>query len=151
MAVDVSDQDTKVMVDDTEFTGTAANKLIVPDMTDDQSVNDFLGQLSSNNGKQRVTGLLKLVSKCRRNTLLADKQLTRITQSVARLNGEHTPQERISNKSRSVQRAARRFYESLNTPNLRMQCVLFEIDYDAYDTQEDIIKDLVKKHVAMNT
>lgn len=157
MAVDVNDT--------TVYTGDAVErygepvdtsvdtqeaKLVAPDMADDNSIVDFMKTLSMRENKHGVALLKSLVTKCRRNIMIADSQYDHIKRSVARLNGVRTPLEHVGDKSRSLRNTAKRFYESLNTQSLRMQCQLFGVTYDTFDTQEEIITALVDKHVAMN-
>lgn len=151
MAVDVTDNTVEEAVEPVDANvDTNEPKLTAPDMADDFSIANFLHALNVRENKHGVALLKTLVSKCRRNIMIADSQYDHIKRSVARLNGERTPLEHVGDKSRSLRSTAKRFYESLNTQGLRMQCQLFGVTYDTFDTQEEIITALVDKHVAMN-
>lgn len=137
-------------VDTTAQDVTPAPPLTVPDMTSDASVKQFVNALNNRDSKHGVKLLTKLVYKCKRNLDIAHTQLMHITQSVARLNGDTVTLARLT-MPRNLRTTARRFYDSLNTASLRMQCQLFDVDYDSYITQEEIIDVLVEKHVELNS
>lgn len=78
--------------------------------------------------------------------LLSDA-VDRITVTVARINGLRTGEQQAGDKRRSLRQAAEKFYASLSTGMLRAQCNILGVDYDSYESQEDIIDVLVTKHL----
>lgn len=77
----------------------------------------------------------------------AEKHRQRALKSIDIVNGQRTPGQKSGDNARSVQATARKFYEQQSTKGLRTYCSVFNIDYDSYNTQEEIIDNLVKCHL----
>jgi hypothetical protein len=86
----------------------------------------------------------------------AAKHLERAQRNLATVNGTRTTSQQTGDKSRSLRYVAQKFYESVDTndhsPNcamLRQYCSVFGLNFDSYETIEDVIKALVDRHVDM--
>lgn len=110
---------------------------------------DFKTMLEMNRDKHGVKSLLNHIYYYNYHMRHVSTQWKALLKSANVVNGIRTPSQKTGDKSRSLKRTAKKFYESLNTAGLKMQCSLFNIDYDSYDDQESIITALVEKHVEM--
>ena len=99
--------------------------------------------------KRGVKTLISWLTKYVRNARLADENWEEIVSTTNYVNGIRTPGQQRGDKKRSLRSDAYDFYEGLSTPALRLHCKLFEIDYDAYESMQEIIEVLVQKHVDM--
>ena len=81
---------------------------------------------------------------------LTDKNWNSIIAGVSLLNGVRTPGQKKGYQKKSARSTAEMFYNSLSTPSLRMQCQLFGLNYDSFDSVEEAVEALVGKHVEMN-
>jgi hypothetical protein len=65
--------------------------------------------------------------------------------TLAYCNGERTTVQYDGDKTRSLRRVSLNFYNKLNTEGLRMQCNLFKLDYNSYESIDDVVNALVNK------
>jgi hypothetical protein len=137
--------DTPVTSEQEKFTIT------LPDESDAHGSDgvQFLAMLEANKNKRGIKSLMKHYHFHGYHLDQADNHWRAVLKSASVVNGVRTPLQKTGDKGRSLKKTATRFYESLNTAALRMQCTLFNIDYDAYEAQEDIIDALVSKHLEM--
>lgn len=122
---------------------------VLPDLDDSEAVYLWLDELQAHTDIFGVKKLIYSIGQYREHLRLMRSHLSQVHKSLAVVNGIRTSVQRKADKDRSLQATARRFYESLTTNGLRMQCQLFQVDYDSYESQEDIIAALVEKHMAM--
>ncbi len=118
--------------------------VLVPDFTDEDQVNTFVGYLQEHTDVFGVKKLLSFTQKYQQHIELAEKFTKRAQYTASFINGT-----RIRVKSDKTRSTAQKFYESLNTPGLRGQCTLLNVDYDSFDSQEAIIDTLVEKYMVM--
>ena len=69
--------------------------------------------------------------------------------SVRFLSGTRSDSGMPRASSNTPEKVAYAFYNTLNTPALRMQCTLFGLSYDSYDSVDGVIDALVAKQVEM--
>ena len=100
-------------------------------------------------GQYGATMFVKNLRKYLRNTVIVDKLWKDVQRSWNTLHGVRTITLGRTRGKTSNTTLARRFYERLSTSGLKKQCVAFDIDYNSFEDQEDIIKALVTKHVEL--
>ena len=123
--------------------------LDMPDFSDNGQVECFCALLIEHRDVLGVKGLQKLVPLYMKHQSIGHSQLDRIKAKVARINGERSQLQRQGDNTKSLRRTATRFFESLSTSGLRQQSRLYQVDYDAYDSQEDIIQTLTERYLEM--
>ena len=124
-------------------------KLVLPDFTDDEQVACFCIVANKHRGTFGLKGLSDLLRLYVRHVRIAESQFIRIKDMVNRFNGERTPAQQRGMKVRSLRQTASLFFESLSTAGLRQQCKLYNVDYDGYESQEEVITQLVVKYLEM--
>lgn len=112
----------------------------LPDKGDLVAVRNLLTHLNPNEARG-VSTLSDKLTRYLRSVELADKHWHAVNVSAAFINGVR------HNGAKTPAATARRFYSSLSTPALRQYATLFGLDYDGYDSVEDIVEALVSKHV----
>ena len=127
-----------------ELTDTV-EKVEVPDKDNLIELERFYKSLQEIHGDARgVKTLGKRIHNYIHHSKLCVSGWEQIVTSINFFNGERTP--RGTTPPNVI---ARRFYNTLSTPGLRMQCVAFGIEFEDYDTIDDVINELVEKHVAV--
>lgn len=122
---------------DTKYTVT------LPDFDDADAMATLMVHLSNNQDKRGVKKLLGMLTRREDHIELAHSFAERAHKTAGYINGHRQP---ISSTNK-LARAAQKFYTALSTPALRLQCKLYNLDYDSFDSQEDIIAALVEKNV----
>ena len=123
--------------------------VVLPDFTDSDQVAQFCIVASEHQGTFGLKGLSNLLRLYLKHVHVGESQLTRIKDMVSRFNGERTPAQHRGMKVRSLRQTALAFFESLSTAGLRQQSKLYNVDYDQYDSQEEVIAQLVVKYLEM--
>lgn len=121
----------------------------IPDKTDLAALQEIYDNLEGEQGKWGVIGLRKWISKYLMHVRLTEVMWTNMQRAFASVNGTRTATQKSGDKKRSLHATAQSFYESLSTSAVRMHCNLFKIDYDAYESMEEVIAALVAKHTEM--
>ena len=118
-------------------------KIELPDKNDMKAVKLFMDNLAETHGGTRgVQTLVKRLHNYVHHAALVVKGWELVETSVKFLNGERTLR-----GPTSPDVIARRFYNTLSTPGLHMQCNAFAITFDDYETIDEVIEALVEKHV----
>jgi hypothetical protein len=117
----------------------------LPSLDDVLEVNTLIIYLGDNTDKRGVKKLLGQLIKRRMHQELVASYTEDAVKTTHFINHGRAK----STTKSGLKRTATKFYESLNTPGLRSQCTLFNVDYDSYEDQESIIAALVEKHVEM--
>lgn len=120
----------------------------LPDWKDEEAVKAFSKALKEYTDKRGVKTLIKWHENWNMHMRLANAAYEHMQASAAYVNGHRLGHVRGMRKH-SLKVTAQKFYESLPTAALRSQCSLFDLDYNSYESQEDIIAALVAKHLEM--
>ena len=115
----------------------------LPSLDNLEELDSFCEYLTAHTDKRGVKRLLSQLQKHRKHVNLVTAFAKRAQKTAGYINGIRVR----SDGNNNLKKTAQRFYESLNTPGLRMQCDLFHVDYESYDDQESIIAVLVEKHL----
>ncbi len=86
-----------------------------------------------------------------RTLSIAETQYNAMERNIATLNGVKSKLTDPEKAQKTQKNVAKNFYLSLSTAGLRAQCRVLAVDYDSYNTQEQIIEELVKRHVDLMT
>lgn len=121
----------------------------VPDFNDFSNVEGFARYLEDHTDTYGVKTLLGNVNKYLLHVKFVERYQDDIKHGIDTVNGVRSKAHIGAMTHRKFTNAARAFYEGLSTAGLRTHCQMFNIDYNAYDTQEEIIDLLVEKHKAM--
>lgn len=123
----------------------------IPDVTSEESIDVFKSQIIAGEhaGVVGVINVKKRWKLYRYHTELASQAWDRMLASINRINGVRSVDQKHGDKKRSLRATAQSFYEALSTSGLRMHCTLFNLDYNVFESQEDVISALVNKHVEM--
>lgn len=145
MAVDVMDEvvDTNTTVDTTE-------KYPTPDFSNLDAVGDFELYLQNHLGNHGVKALLRNVEVYRRNAGIADRYLTKVRNTLARLNGQRTSAQRDGDSKRGLTSAARKFYESCTDKVLDAQLKIADLNPKLYADRKEKINALMEWHKRVN-
>lgn len=127
-------------------------KLDIPsvDLSDTEGRNTLVTYLQDHRDIFGVKTLLKNVDKYAMHTRLAEKFQSKVNVSIPRLRGERTASQRSGDSLRSKRLKASGFFNSLNTTALKRHCRMYELDFDSYESIEDIVEALTEKHLEMN-
>lgn len=122
----------------------------MPDLEDTGAVQHWLEELEEHKNIFGVKKLLNSVKMVLEHQRLKDQHYQTALKAVQVVNGIRTPSQRQADRSKGLEATARKFYTSLNETGLRLQCQLFQVDYDSFhgDTH-GIIEALVAKHMEM--
>ena len=123
--------------------------IALPETDDAATAEDFLRSLSDHTDVRGVVTLSKNYSKMRYHQGLADQFRQKVDLTVCYINGVRSNKQKRGDSRRSLRATATAFYNSLNTPALRMQCQLFQVDFDSYDSIDSVIDVLTAKHIEM--
>jgi len=117
---------------------TERQRFETPDLTSTEAIEQYSHALSECNNRGVAT-LQKHLRLYTRTLHILQGHHDHIEASLRYLNGK-----RAVSGPRSVQKAALKFLSSLNTPQLRQQCIMWQLDYDGFETQEEVIDALIK-------
>lgn len=134
---------------DTETTVVQNEPRIVlhlPDLGNIEEVRSFLSRLEKMDHRG-VTTLYKNITKALDHFNLTQRFLNAAQTNCNTIAGIRSVTQRSGDKKKSARSIAKHFYESLSTSMLRRQCVVFGLDYDSYNTMEEIITALVDAHL----
>ena len=118
----------------------------MPERGDTESI-QALANCFADSGRFGSRMLSKNAHRYVRTLKVAEKQYSAIERNVGTLNGVKL---RSTDPQKAQHAVAKRFYLSLSTAGLRAQCKLLGVEYDSYNTQEEIVAALVQKHRALN-
>ena len=121
----------------------------LPHPSDGVAIQEFLGEIDRHAGTRGVKTLKEYFNKYLRTVKIAEDHYSKAQTAANTINGVVSARSIAADPNRKLRRSSKKFYEALSTPMLRKQCELFEVDYNAFDSQEDIIKALVDKNVEM--
>ena len=119
----------------------------LPETNDAAIAEDFLRSLSDHTDVRGVVTLSKNYSRMCYHQNLTDQFRRRAQLTVGYINGVRNKTQKKGDNKRSLRATATAFYNSLNTSALRMQCQLFQLDFDSYGSIEDVVDMLVTKHI----
>lgn len=125
--------------------------VILPETDDAVTVDRFLISLINHTDVRGVPTLSKNYSKMLYHQRLVDNFKAIVESNACYINGVRNKNQKKGDSKRSLRSTAKAFYNSLNTPALRMQCQLFQVDFDSYDSIEAVVDMLVTKHIEMMT
>jgi hypothetical protein len=123
----------------------------LPDWDNPESVQEFWHTLDTLGDARGIKTLRKYANKYLDSTRIAERHLHQVIVSLNTVNGVASPRTGtpgISNELRKFKRASHTYFSGLNTPELRRQCEVFDLDYDSYDTMDEAIAALVDANVA---
>lgn len=120
--------------------------LTLPDKYSISALDAFKASLNTHKDTFGIAALQKRVERYKYHLGLCDQFWSKAEGSVEYLSGVRGPKVKIEKSNGKI---AKDFYDSLNTPSLRLQCNLFGIDFDSYEDVESIVGALVDKHVSM--
>jgi len=121
----------------------------LPDWQDSDSVHAFLTQLAEHADVRGVKVLQARTATVLKHAAMLQRDITACQKAVNYINGTRSTAQSKGDSKRSLRYRAQQYFDSLGTTALRQQCELFGVDYDAYDTMEEIVTALVDKNVAM--
>ena len=119
------------------------------DLTDVDSFAALLAEADQHGDIRGVTMLKDRLATYQRTLSLLHRQFNQIKTSVSFINGVRTKSQKAGDKKRSVRSTAETFYMSLSTPALRQHTAMFSLDYDSFESVEDVVAALVDKHIDM--
>lgn len=121
--------------------------ITLPNKEDVATVDSFIASLQDKQAVHGVKSLLKWTHKYLDHVRLAESMWHRATVSANNINGIRGTSQLKGDKKRSLRHTAEVFYGSLSTPVLRAQCTVFGLDFDSYNSIEDVVTALVDKSV----
>lgn len=121
----------------------------LPDLENAEEVNRFKAELGQHGHIRGTKTLSMYLDKYLRTIGIANDHLHKVKTAVNTVNGVSSPRNRVFDERQKLKSATRRFYNTLPTPMLRKQCELFNVDYDSFESVEDIVQALVDKNVEM--
>lgn len=123
--------------------------LCLPDLNDREAVETFANNLITHKQVFGVPILCHRIERYLYHREICTNLQSKMEGSINYLAGVRNKEQKKGDKKRSAHASAVQFYNSLNTPSLRLQCQLFNIDFDSYTDIGDVIKQLIAKHTAM--
>lgn len=162
MAVDTLDSIEEYSVATEEYTDTADGKkhvnvvegkivVTLPDKWNKSGMQLLLSEVLEGE-HSGVRGISTLVDRAERYIYhldLCEGTWEQLEASVRFLSGTRSDSGQPRQRTKTPEKVAYAFYATLNTSALRMQCKLFNLDYDSYEGVDGIIDALVKKQVEM--
>jgi len=138
-------------VDGVASTGDENSRFTVPLLKRDEveELRDLYDSLSSHTFCRGVLMLQVRLKRYIRSSQLAEKQWHLVTKSMLYVNGVRTGGQRRGDKKRSLRSDATAFYGALSTVALRTHCTLFGVEYESFESIDEIIEVLVQKHLDM--
>jgi len=121
--------------------------VVLPDFTNEEVVEEFISVLQQHPEVHGVKRLLTRISKYQMHVELAAALLEGIKSTANYINGVRNKDQRKGDSKRSLRGKAATFYNTLSTPLLRMQCQTFGLNYDSFETVEDVVNALVNETV----
>jgi len=119
----------------------------LPDFSNEDDVEHFTTMLAENSSVHGVKRLLTRVQKYQMHVELANAFMSGIHSTASYINGVRSKDQKKGDSKRSLRNKALAFYNTLSTPILRMQCTAFYLDYDSFETVEDVVAALVNRTV----
>lgn len=127
--------------------GSERFTVTLPSQDDIVGVENFLASLQTARDKYGVKSLAKWTDKYLDHVKLSETMWDRVVKSTHTVNGVRTSTQLKGDKKKGLHRTATTFYSSLSTPLLRAQCAVFNLDYNSYESVEDVVAALVEKSV----
>lgn len=124
-------------------------KITLPDAENTEELQTLLHSLDNH---QSVRGVKMFALRLERYLLhvdLAEQWWERVQTGADFINGVRTNAQKRGTKKKSARATAQAFYESLSTPALRLQCKVFDLNYDSFESVDDVVTALVDKHVEL--
>jgi hypothetical protein len=121
----------------------------LPEQDDLHALHDLLDELKKYKTQKGITTLIKWLSKYLMHKQQAFAHWQRAVSVVNFVNGVRLHTQKLGDKKRAVRADATKFYAEMSTPMLRKHCGMFGLDYNSYDSQEEIMAELVQRHVDM--
>ncbi len=124
----------------------------VPQYESIDQIETFVDTLQGHVHQHGVKKLVERLRACVRNRRVAERQYGDALTAARAVNGIRY--RTAADPHTALRRAARKYFNTLvdgpkGTEALRTQCKLFKIDYESYDTMEDIVAALVEAQVNM--
>jgi hypothetical protein len=119
----------------------------LPSRDDVEAVSQFITSLSDKQAVHGVKSLTKWATKYLNHVTLCESMWQHAVLSANNINGIRGTSQLKGDKKRSLRHTAEVFYGSLSTPVLRAQCTVFNLDYDSFDSIDDVITALVDRSV----
>lgn len=119
----------------------------LPDFGVDDNVEQFTAMLQGYTDVFGVKRLLSRIAKYRMHAVLCDTYMNGIRSTANYINGIRSRDQKKGDSRRSLRNKANAFYNTLSTPVLRMQCTTFGLNYDSFETVEEVVTALVDKTV----
>lgn len=152
---DVETLETPEQIQFIEVLDNGKVKVTLPDVHALEQLELFADTLTAHTDQRGVKKLLSNVEKCVDNQRIASRQYDAAVTSTRVVNGVRLSNGKTgSDPSKPLKRAARKYFNALvdgskGTEALRTQCKLFGVNYDGYDSMEEIIEALVEAQVNM--
>ena len=105
--------------------------------------------LTEHGGKRGIQTFIDRIERYTYHIDLCEAFWEQMEQSVRFLAGTRADSGMPRQSSKTPEKVAYAFYNTLNTAALRMQCTLFQLDYNSYDSVDSVINALVAKQVEM--
>lgn len=134
-------------VDGSITTGEQRFTVTLPNKEDSEAVSQFIASLTDKQAVHGVKSLLKWTDKYLDHVNLAETMWQKAIISANNVNGIRTRTQIQGDKKKSLRHTAEVFYGSLSTSVLRVQCTAFGLNFDGYETIEDVVAALVEKSV----
>lgn len=144
MAIDVTELEEYT----TDIQGDNPEKLAFPDVSMEGAIEAFEQYLTDHSEEFGITSLKNAWHNFKSLQERADNWRTYLQAKIDRINGIKPTRQKVDPKVRKLRLAAKKFYEPMTEKQLRQHCELNELDYDSYESIEDIESALTEKYIA---
>jgi len=121
--------------------------VVLPEEWDIAALGNLVLSLQDKQHVRGVSTLLERIEQYARQVALSKSTWEKMETSVRFLSGTRNRSD--APRQMKKETVATRFYNTLSTSALRQHCVLFNLDYNSYESVDAVINALVKKQVEM--